>query len=72
MELIALDQSLRELYPLDANVDFEIGDVDATNDFEISEAQSTESAVYIPGTEFGGLIEYEDGSSSTKSITMKG
>ena len=60
MEVIALNDKLEELYPLEIDVDFEVGDSSASNDFEIQTSQTGFYGIYVPGTEFGGIIEYEE------------
>ena len=72
MEVIALDSNLKELYPLDANVDFEVGDYSATNDFEVSGVGVNEYGLYIPDTEFGGIVEYDESKSYDSVQTLKG
>ena len=72
MEVIALDSNLKELYPLDANVDFEVGDYSAANDFEVSGVGVNEYGLYIPDTEFGGIVEYDESKSYDSVQTLKG
>ena len=72
MEIIALDSELKEKYPVVIDVDFEAGDSSARNDFEISAEDVGEYAFYVPGTEFGGVIEFEEGFTKKKTHTIKG
>lgn len=72
MELILLDKHMYELAPAQLNIDFEIGDTDARNDFEIEDAGLDAHGIYIPGTEWGGLIEYESGTTDSDTLTLKG
>lgn len=71
MELIAFNQEFKEMYSVDVDVDFEVGDSEASNDFEVSE-NTLVYGLYVPGTEFGGVIEYHNGYSGTESKTLKG
>lgn len=72
MEIIALNSKMEELYPLEIDVDFEVGDSSARNDFEIVTSELREYGIYIPGTEFGGIIEYEENPSFQSESTLRG
>lgn len=72
MEVIAFNEKLEELYPLDIDVDFEVGDSSARNDFEIVSSELREYGIYIPGTEFGGVIEYDENPSYQSENTLRG
>lgn len=72
MEIIAFNKEFRELYPFDVDVDFEAGDYEASNDFEVIGTGIKEQGLYIPGTEFGGVFEYESGSNSDEKSTYRG
>lgn len=59
LTLILLDSNRHELGRSFAVSDFEVGVGSAANDFEIRlhEGEADSGGVYIPGTEWGGLIE---------------
>lgn len=60
------------MYPLDINADFEIGNTSASNDFEIIVSEFAGKGIYVPGTEFGGIIEHSNDKSMSNSRTLKG
>lgn len=73
MEMILLDNDLKEIGPISFDVDFEVGDISALNDFELISQSSLDAyAIYIPDTEWGGIIEYDEGTTDSESITLKG
>ena len=73
MEMILLDKDLKEIGPVSLDIDFEVGDISALNDFElISPASPDAYAIYIPDTEWGGIIEYDEGTTDSESLTLKG
>lgn len=73
MEMILLDKDLKEIGPVSLDVDFEVGDISALNDFELTTQSSMDAyAIYIPDTEWGGVIEYDEGTTDSESITLKG
>lgn len=72
MEIIALNSEFKELYPLDIDIDFEVGDSSVRNDFELCTSDVREYGVYIPGTEFGGIIEYDNDPSYETKSTFRG
>jgi hypothetical protein len=59
-ELILLTSELTEIGPCHNDADFDIGSGDmASNDFEINgDLPDDAGAIYVPGTEFGGIFEY--------------
>lgn len=71
MEIIALDNELKEKYPLEMDIDFEVGDSSARNDFEIITTELKEYGIYIPETEFGGIVEYESNPSHNEENTYR-
>lgn len=71
MEIIALDSELKEKYPLSVDVDFEVGDSSSSNDFEVITTELREYGLYIPGTEFGGIVEYESNPSHSEENTYR-
>lgn len=72
MDLILFDENYCEIGPAKMEVDFESGDSSTTNDFELTTDQTGFYGLYIPGTEIGGVIEYENGVSNKTSETLKG
>lgn len=72
MEMILLDKELKEIGPIKIDVDFEVGDISALNDFEIISHALDAYAIYIPDTEFGGIIEYDEGTTDNETVTLKG
>lgn len=70
MSLILLTSDLHELGISDIDVDVDIG---TTNDFEISAGADEEiRGFYIPGTEYGGLVEYSHIRSDSAGATYRG
>ncbi|MGN0252299.1 MAG: hypothetical protein ACI4EH_13195 [Oliverpabstia sp.] len=73
MEMILLDKDLKEIGPMNLDVDFEVGDILALNDFELYVPSALDAyGVYIPDTEWGGIIEYDEGTTESESLTLKG
>lgn len=73
MEMILIDKDMKEIGPASLDVDFEVGDISALNDFELISQSSLDAyAIYIPDTEWGGIIEYDEGTTDSESITLKG
>lgn len=72
MEIIAFNSEFREKYLMNIDVDFEVGDTSASNDFEIKTSEASEYGIYIQGTEFGGVIEFEENPSGNPESTLKG
>lgn len=73
MEMILIDKDMKEIGPASLNIDFEVGDISALNDFELIAQSSLDAyAIYIPDTEWGGIIEYDEGTTDSESITLKG
>lgn len=72
MEMILLDKKMKEIGPVNLEVDFEVGDISALNDFEISTQSLDAYGIYIPDTEWGGIIEYDEGTTDSENVTMKG
>ena len=73
MEMILLDNDLKEIGPVSLDIDFEVGDISALNDFELTAQSSLDAyAIYIPDTEWGGIIEYDEGTTDSESLTLKG
>ena len=73
MEMILLDKDMKEIGPVSLDIDFEVGDISALNDFElIIQSSLSAYAIYIPDTEWGGIIEYDEGTTDSESLTLKG
>jgi hypothetical protein len=82
MELIYTDPKGKELgYVKDADIDFEVGsdEKNSVNDFEIKFSRSGwngqikfESMMYVPDTEYGGIVREISTSTKADSITAKG
>ncbi len=70
--MILLTKELHEVGYLTADIDFEVGNSEASNDFEVTTRQKNIEGIYIPHTEWGGLVEYTEASNSTEEITYKG
>lgn len=71
-ELIYLTSDLSEIGPCRADVDFDVGN-DATNDFVLKGIlPDSIGGLYVPGTEFGGLLEYLQTSNRNDVVTRKG
>lgn len=73
-KLIYLTPGLMEIGPCKADADFDIGDSDnASNDFVVKGILPDGiGGVYVPGTEFGGLLEYTQTSNQNDVVTRKG
>ena len=82
MELIWTDSNGRELgYIQNANIDMEIGEdeKDSINDFEIEFARrnwngelNSGSRIYVPGSEFGGVIKEIETDTKADTIKLRG
>ena len=73
MDMILQDKDLKEIGPVSLDIDFEVGDISALNDFElITQSSLSAYAIYIPDTEWGGIIEYDEGTTDSESLTLKG
>ena len=74
MELIWLTPDLREIGPAYNDIDFDVGVPDqSTNDFLMTgDIPDNAGALYVPGTEFGGLIEYKQTKNTDSLIKTKG
>lgn len=71
-DLILLDDELHGIGILKADIDFEVGNAESLNNFEMLSAPLDARGLYIEGTEFGGLFEYEHGFSDETKQTLKG
>ena len=74
MDMIWLNSDLEEVGPCYNDADFDVGVPEsATNDFQMSGLiPAGVGGVYIPGTEFGGLIEYAQTTNYDDSVKTKG
>lgn len=72
-EIILLTSDLHEIGTAVINVDFDVGYGDQIqNDFEVIATGLDAGGLYIPGTEWGGLIEFEKASNTSDQVTYKG
>lgn len=71
-DLILLDDKLHGIGILKADIDFEIGYAESLNNFEMLSTPLNARGLYIEGTEFGGIFEYEHGFSDETKQTLKG
>lgn len=74
MEMIWLTSALAEIGPAYADIDFDVGVPEsATNDFQITGTiPDGVGAVYVPDTEFGGFVEYQQTKNYDDSVIIKG
>lgn len=71
-DLILLDDQLHEINAVASDVDFEVGNTEALNNFELYTVPFEAYGFYIEGTEYGGIFEYEHGTSDDINETVKG
>lgn len=71
-DLILLDNRLHEISAVTSDVDFEVGNSEALNNFELYTTPFDAYGFYIEGTEYGGVFEYEHGTSDDIDVTIKG
>lgn len=74
--MILINSTLHELGEIDCDVDLEVGSTDeSTNDFEMNSnvlfSRDT-AGFYVPGTEIGGLIEYDKEKTDQDYATLRG
>jgi hypothetical protein len=72
--LIYLTDSLMEIGPCSADIDFDIGHPDrSTNDFLMRGVLPEDvGGIYVPGTEFGGLIDRLQSRNTSETVTNRG
>ena len=72
--LIYLTDSLMEIGPCSADIDFDIGHPDkSTNDFMMRSVLPDDvGGIYVPGTEFGGLIDRLQSRNTSETVTNRG
>lgn len=78
MDIILIDSALHEIGILISDIDIEIGAPGTKNNFEIPGItrgffESIGAAgFYVEGTELGGMIEFQEGTTSSETVTVKG
>lgn len=74
MDMIWLSSELAEIGPCYNDFDFDVGVPEsATNDFQMKGPLADGAgAVYVPDTEFGGLLEYKQVNNYSDATTTKG
>jgi hypothetical protein len=72
--LIYLTDSLMEIGPCSADIDFDTGHPDqSTNDFLMRGVLPEDvGGIYVPGTEFGGLIDRLQSKNTSETVTNRG
>lgn len=72
-DLIYLASDMTEIGPCKENIDFDVGEGNASNDFLLKGIiPDGVGGIYVPGTEFGGLIGYTQTSNKSDIISNKG
>ena len=72
-ELIYLTPELTEIGPCNENIDFDVGEDNASNDFLLKGIiPDGVGGIYVPGTEFGGLIGYTQTTNKSDVVSNKG
>lgn len=72
-DLIYITPELAEIGPCKENIDFDVGEDNATNDFLLKGIiPDGVGGIYVPGTEFGGLIGYMQTSNKSDIVSNKG
>lgn len=72
MVMVLFNEAFEDLGTIHLDIDFEIGDVNSLNDFELTSSGIDAHGIYIPGTEWGGVFEYQQGQTRSDSQTIKG
>lgn len=73
-EIILFNTNFAEIGTVDVNIDAECG-TDSSDDFEMKTSeiqQYNPYGFYIPGTEIGGIFEYQKSTTDTQIQTIKG
>ena len=74
--MILINSTLHELGEIDCDVDLEVGSTDeSTNDFEMNSNvlfSKDTAGFYVPGTEIGGLIEYDKEKTDQDFAALRG
>ena len=72
-ELIYLTPELTEIGPCNENIDFDVGEDNASNDFLLKGIiPDGVGGIYVPGTEFGGLVGYTQTTNKFDVVSNKG
>lgn len=72
-ELIYLTPELTEIGPCNENIDFDVGEDNASNDFLLKGIiPDGVGGIYVPGTEFGGLVGYMRTTNKSDVVSNKG
>ena len=71
-DIILFDSNYHEIGPEDLEMDIEVGDSSAANDFQATPGETNFYGFYIPGTEIGGVLEYQYTKSDSTENTLKG
>lgn len=72
-ELIYLTPELTEIGPCNENIDFDVGEDSASNDFLLRGIiPDSVGGIYVPGTEFGGLVGYTQTTNKSDVVSNKG
>jgi len=72
-ELIYLTPELTEIGPCNENIDFDVGEDNASNDFLLKGIiPDGVGGIYVPGTEFGGLVGYTQTANKFDVVSNKG
>lgn len=72
-ELIYLTPELTEIGPCNENIDFDVGEDNASNDFLLRGIiPDGVGGIYVPGTEFGGLVGYMQTTNKSDVVSNKG
>ena len=78
MDIILIDSTLHEIGILISDIDIEVGESGTLNNFQLSGIprgffESIGAAgFYIEGTELGGMFEFQEGSTNSDTVTVKG
>lgn len=71
-DIILFDSDFHEIGPEDLEMDIEVGDSSTANDFQATQGDSDFYGFYIPGTEIGGILEYQYTKSDSTENALKG
>lgn len=72
-KLIYLTPELTEIGPCNENIDFDVGEDNASNDFLLRGIiPDSVGGIYVPGTEFGGLVGYMQTTNKSDVVSNKG
>ena len=70
--IILFDSNFCEIGPEELEMDIEVGDSSTANDFQTIPGEMDFYGFYIPGTEIGGVLEYQYAKSDKSEKTLKG